>query len=200
MAPKNNPWTAKLVKELGERYAKGESASAIARAFMDRYGLRFTRSAIIGKIHRSGFADLSPNSKGRLYNKSAAQMRAQAKKSARKNIAAAENKPTTSTSWWSAQRTMEKQPPTPVFTAASGRAYDAERIAAGLVSVVDRESHQCCWPIGDPRNESSIMCGAKVLAPGAPYCKHHYDRSVAEPVVMTPANDTRKPARTPEKV
>lgn len=192
MAQHQPPWTDKLFKELAERYARGESASAIARHFAEAYGITFSRSAIIGKLHRTGISKTSPRSIGRLRNKSKRQIKAV--------VSAQHKKQQTSSSWWSAQRTLPKQPPTPVFTADSGRTYDAERVAAGLVKLINTEPHHCLWPIGDPKEADFGFCGARRIA-GHSYCRHHLERSTTEPVVLAADNDVvKRKARTPEGV
>jgi len=38
--------------------------------------------------------------------------------------------------------------------------------------LVDLESHDCRWPLGDPREPDFRFCAALQL-PGYPYCEHH---------------------------
>ena len=45
-----------------------------------------------------------------------------------------------------------------------------------IKSMIDLESGDCRWPIGDPRHHDFHFCGAK-QAPGRPYCAHHWGQS-----------------------
>jgi len=38
--------------------------------------------------------------------------------------------------------------------------------------LVNLESHDCRWPIGDPREPHFRFCGS-LQRPGYPYCEHH---------------------------
>lgn len=189
----NSAWTDALLKEVAERYARGESASAIARALNFKHRTSFSRNAIISKLHRTGLSGTSPRKRSKVINKSRAQMAASARKSP------------TSTSWWAMQRSMPKLPPSQVHTEASGKSYDAERLASGAKTFVDLEiGTECRWPLGEPKTAAFRMCAAEVAAPGASYCKHHLIRSLADPVVLSPtANDStpaKRKAREPEAV
>jgi GcrA cell cycle regulator len=65
-APRNdpdNPWTDARIAELKRRWAEGESALQIAAAL----DYPFTRSAILGKVHRLGLSaqtDMTKHSRG----------------------------------------------------------------------------------------------------------------------------------------
>jgi len=42
-----------------------------------------------------------------------------------------------------------------------------------LKTLLDLESHDCRWPIGEPRHPDFHFCGAPQL-PGHPYCEQHW--------------------------
>lgn len=60
----------------------------------------------------------------------------------------------------------------PAVPAAPAPVPDAP--PAGGVDINDLQPRSCRWPHGDPRKPALRYCGARSVAPGKPYCRHHH--------------------------
>jgi len=157
-------WPEPHTELLREKQAGGFSASQIAALLNARFKTHYSRSAIIGKIHRLGLgrdrativfdAKRAARSLGRKASAERRAQRAQAKAKAAPKLA-------------------------PHFADEALPAEDAP--PAKLFQLIDMEAHQCRWPYGDPKRAGFGFCGCAVF-PGKPYCPEHVKRSAAPPV------------------
>lgn len=179
-----SPWTDTITAHVIKLWREGRSATQIMNEINIRYSTSFSRSAVIGKIHRTGNSGRTKVTK-----------RKSPRKKAPASPVAIENQPPQNYSWW----TRPKPPASrrkPVFTPNHGQAYDEAR-RPHLRSFIDLEDHHCKWPIGDTRDPDFGFCAAARVE-GQPYCQHHIHRSISEPVL--PAPTTKTAAREPESV
>jgi GcrA cell cycle regulator len=171
-------WCVKSISLLKKLWDEGHSASTIAREINALTGQKLSRSAVIGKRYRLGLPDRIPR---------------------------APKRPSGGTQPWSTSSNGYKRPSVPKAVAPPDHppalppivppdavAYDAARMADGLVALVDLEGHHCRWPIGDPRKPEFGFCGAKSV-PNQPYCKHHAMR--AAPHISSRPYQKPEPAR-----
>ena len=145
-------WPDERVSLLKEFLALGHSAGQIAAKFCDK-GVRMTRNAVIGKVHRLHLGFENPPSWP--YNMHRPQpVRPPKPPRAPRPVA----------------------PPRP--SQSERREAAAREIVCEPVSLVDRVEGQCRWPIGDPREEAFRFCGAAVHTMDRngwvrPYCRGH---------------------------
>ena len=155
-------WETDQVQMLEKLWKDGLSASQIAREL----GGGVTRNAVIGKVHRMGFADRGlpsrgGNSGGRKSSpEAAAAAAARGSGSAHKGSRAGSGKSAASL-----------PPPVPQLQPA-----DED------VRVLDLADHKCRWPMGDPQDKDNFrFCGARKVSAEKVYCDYHthvaYQRS-----------------------
>jgi GcrA cell cycle regulator len=140
---KTSPWDDALIERLKLLWADGVSASAIALEF----GRGITRNAIIGKVHRLGFA----NRVERPTNSMPRPARPQKLKPLRREF-----------SDWKP------------FIAPT--ISDLDIPLAQRKSFMELAPGHCRWGVGDVREPSFFFCGAP-QAPGLPYCHGHCVRA-----------------------
>ena len=135
-------WTPERIEQLRSCIGSGMTCSQIAAA------IGVSRNAVIGKIHRLGLSSGRP-----------------AGASARANCP-----PRARHSRGSTQRRL--------LRLAYARA-PLDEILSGVVvisthpcSLIDIDSHQCRWPIGDPASTDFLFCGNDAIA-GFTYCLGH---------------------------
>jgi GcrA cell cycle regulator len=63
-------------------------------------------------------------------------------------------------------------------------------------TLLDLESHDCRWPIGEPRQPDFHFCGAR-QAPGRPYCALHWEMAFQPPRPRTPRPAIQPPTAVP---
>lgn len=64
------------------------------------------------------------------------------------------------------------------------------KIAEKQKSLLDLESGECRWPVGDPRKEGFHFCGAQQVM-GRPYCIEHWPLSFVPGRAKQPAGQDR---------
>jgi len=164
-------WTDEIVAQLLRLWNDGVSASGCAQTLNNEHGTSFSRSAIIGKIHRVGSARTT--GRRRIYRKPKPRKQ-------KKNPG--------SIAYQIQQKTASRGAPIADVDDAEVAHYDDDRTRAGLISFADLdESHHCKWPIGDPRDAAFGFCGAHRDV--GPYCTEHAQRAVD----VTPRRGTSKP-------
>lgn len=146
----SDAWPPETVAMMIKLFNEGRTASYIAKWL----GPAYTRSAVIGKLHR---LKVTRNGKASSGRSGAAVTKTKAVR--RSRLARPSNR--------------EHLPPIPAVWHDAEAAND-ERPAAG-VSLLDVKSDQCRYPYGDPKDADFILCGAPVLA-GRPYCAKHCKR------------------------
>ena len=140
--PSNATWTAERIEQLRSCVGSGMTCSQIAAA------IGVSRNAVIGKIHRLGLSSGRPAGAG-----------------ARANCP---------------PRTRHPRGPTQrrLLRLAFARAPLDEILSAVVVisthpcSLIDIDTHQCRWPIGDPASTNFLFCGNDAIA-GFTYCLGH---------------------------
>lgn len=159
-------WTDERIEFLKKRWADGASASVIA----DELG-PFSRSAVIGKVHRLGldyrktvtireagvdrrvFGSRAPG--GRMVK--------------RRRMTASFN---------DASLSVEQQEEIRKQNALIAEALKAEvvdlaaELRAKAVTFAQLDKPHCKWPYGDPRKPDFVFCGCGRM-PGSPYCAPH---------------------------
>jgi len=60
-------------------------------------------------------------------------------------------------------------------------------------TLLDLESNDCRWPVGEPRHPDFHFCG-KPHAPGRPYCQEHWNMAFQPP---RPRNQRPGPIQPP---
>lgn len=144
-------WTEETRAFVRERWADGQSASEISSAVSDRFGVRKTRNAIIGYIHRAGLSRNAPPSARAVQ---AAHARAAVR--ARRERAAKPRK--------------VKTPPLEPMSLRKALILSLEPLNDSTrVDAIARR--QCRFIHGDPAKQWAF-CGRTKQA-GSPYCEHH---------------------------
>lgn len=161
----NSPWTEDLVETLKKLWADGLSASCIAAELPGM----FSRSAVIGKVHRLGLSH-------------------------RKTVRIREGGVTLQAFGPRPQRRRRKNyspltqycgDPAMIEQSESEAAIRSEFYATEVVDLTEEQRAQavtfaaldengkqhCKWPIGDPRKSDFVFCGCERVY--GPYCAAH---------------------------
>lgn len=145
-------WTPGTIDSLMDLVERGYSSSTIAAALSKEYRAPVSRSAVIGKLHRSGIALGAPR-----------RPAAEPKSAMRPTIKF--RKP----------RAVKAPPP----LAPSAAAVEPT-LKATPVTFAELEPHHCRWPLGDVGNPDFRFCGAR-RALGRPYCDEHHAKAWRRP-------------------
>ena len=158
-------WETDQVQMLEKLWKEGLSASQIAREL----GGGVTRNAVIGKVHRMGFADRGLPSRGGNSGgrKSSPEAAAAAAAAAARGSGSAHK----GSRAGSGKSAPSLPPPVPQLQPA-----DED------VRVLDLADHKCRWPMGDPQDKDNFrFCGARKVSAEKVYCDYHthvaYQRS-----------------------
>lgn len=137
-------WTAELEQFLREQWAKQLSASIISERIWLEKRVNFSRSAVIGKMHRMGFSEHPARKKRRLVRLSQ------------------QRKPRNhhKLNYQSAPDLFEQLIPRNLS--------DANKAFGPPTSIYELTHDTCNWPVGDPDKPGFTFCGA------VPDFKHHY--------------------------
>ncbi len=123
-------WTDERVELLKRLWADGDSASSIAKTL----NCGFTKNAVLGKVHRLALPMRRPSTVGAASTRRARSW----------------TKPKTTTD---PRYSHTPRPPTRVVDRPAPD--DSTR-----VTLLARQPHQCCWPLGGVKGPDTIMCGA----------------------------------------
>ena len=171
------PWTDARVAHLKVRWSQGVTARRIAREL----GGGISRSAVLGKIHRLGFAELSPRAwVHRSHLKRAGERRISQELSA------------------ALRRTFARRQWAPPAWVIEAKPYvDDPRVDADIPwaqrrSLLELTEGACRWPVGDPSHPDFFFCGAQALR-GELYCAAHRARA------YRPAAEKIPPAASPRR-
>src|SRR6185369_12292593 len=162
------PWTDARIAYLKARWSQGVTAQRIAREL----GGGISRSAVLGKIHRLGFADLSPR---------AWVHRSHFKRAGERRIS--------HRLWAALGRTFAgRQRPPPAWVIEAKPYVEDPRIDADIPlaqrrSLLELSRGACRWPVGDPSHPDFFFCGAEAPR-GRSYCAAHGARAL-RPVAAT---------------
>lgn len=160
-------WTKDLETQLTERWRSGELVRVISDLLFKASGIRFTKSAVIGKAHRLGLE------KHRKANRVFANA-----------LERARHKTTLKREWARTNRGRKNE-----LNRAS-YARTKERQAAPLIedyaiptpqrkTIFELSPHDCRWPVGEPKSDLFFFCGA-VAEDDKPYCPSHCRRAYVE--------------------
>ena len=138
-------WTDEMVAELCRLWDKGLTANEIAKK------LGVTKNAIVGKVHRLCL----PARPSPIKNKAEEQNEQQL---VVKSEVIEENIQTS-------EEIVEQE-------TVENKVEETHKNPAGIMKLVDLDSHTCRWPIGDPRDDDFGFCGKKVRS-GQTYCDEH---------------------------
>ena len=170
-------WTDARIAYLKAQWLKGVTARQIAR----QLGGGISRSAVLGKIHRLGFADLSPR---------AWVHRSHFKRAGERRIS--------HRLWAALGRTFAgRQRPPPAWVIEAKPYVEDPRIDADIPlaqrrSLLELTRGACRWPVGDPSHPDFFFCGAEALR-GELYCAAHRARA------HRPAAETIPGAASPRR-
>jgi GcrA cell cycle regulator len=174
-------WTDERVETLKRMWGEGQSASQIAKELGG-----VTRNAVIGKVHRLGLSNRSPNGGGR-EEEDEAPVEATAAPAAADHAAdaaASEAGDPPAASPAPAEIVPLRKPPVPAGMPLPPQPSQNEISPEALASVREVEKRArrltlmeltertCKWPVGDPATEDFWFCGLPSL-PGKPYCEAH---------------------------
>lgn len=149
-------WTPETIELLTKLWNEGLSCSTIS----NRLGPRFTRNAVIGKVHRLHLARRNPSpppgtGRRKVRHQALGEGTEAAAKSARPtptiSLAPIVKKPVP----------VKLVPPQPART-----------LHDGPVTLLDLGPQMCKWPIGDVGSSDFHFCGHKHDGDG-PYCEYH---------------------------
>jgi len=153
-----SPWTQARIELVKVRWSQGVSAQRIARELGDD----ITRSAVIGKVHRLGIVQTSPNSGSRRSESRSVRRAARRRHDVLSGGAGSgRERPT-----WACDAEPYVDDP---------RA-DADIPVAQRRAFLELSSRACRWPVGDPGRCDFFFCGAEAF-PGKPYCVAHCARA-----------------------
>ncbi len=178
------PWTDARIAHLKARWSQGVTAQRIAREL----GGGISRSAVLGKIHRLGFAELSPR---------AWVSRSHLKRGGGRRISQQLRGERLLGGIFAAQHWL---PPAWVIEAkpyVDDPRVDANIPLAQRRSLLELTAGACRWPVGDPSHPDFFFCGAEALR-GELYCATHRARAyrpAAETIPGAPSPRRRRTVR-----
>lgn len=169
-----SPWTDERIARLKARWSLGVTARQIAWEL----GEGISSSAVLGKIHRLGFAELSPNAWAHRSQRGGGNQRTSAY-------------PVLVLRLFGGIRSNQQWLPPPWVIEAKpyvdDPAVDADIPFAQRLSLLELIDGACRWPVGDPSRPDFFFCGAEAVQ-GKPYCAAHCVRA------RRPAAETKRGA------
>jgi GcrA cell cycle regulator len=156
-----SPWTDQRVAHLKARWSQGVTAREIAWEL----GGGLSHSAVLGKIHRLGIAELSPNAwvhRPRRGGKPCLVFH----RSVERPFGGIYRR----RQWLLPIWVIEAKP----YVDDPG--IDADVPFAQRRSLIELTASACRWPVGDPSHPDFFFCGAEALQ-GKPYCAAHGARA-----------------------
>jgi GcrA cell cycle regulator len=155
-------WSDDDTETVTKLWNDGLTASQIASKLTGKY----TRNAVIGKVHRLGLVMRGPSTQGRRGEITIRQGKGVRHRTTTvSHLEAAVfgkaiggGKGATGTRWMAEPLPPEDTPP------------------ANLIALLDLEPHQCRWIYGDPKTSESGCCGKQQII-GLPYCIDHSRRA-----------------------
>ena len=149
-------WTPEVTELLTRLWVAGKSGAEIAREFGSHLGIKTTRNAIIGKVHRLGLYERAKPSGPRVT-------KAASRKGARRAVASVAGRRAKPP----ARLTRPAKLPKP-------KAIPPEAPTPMNLTLMDLTSRTCKWPVNDPpRGEPFLFCGVAKEAGAKPYCPFH---------------------------
>lgn len=175
-------WTDERIAYLKARWSQGVTARRIAREL----GGGISPSAVLGKIHRLGFAKLSPHAWiHRSHRGSGSERRIPRQILAERPFGGIHP----SQQWLVPAWVIEAKP----YVDDPG--LDADIPCAQRRSLLELTDGACRWPVGDPIHPDFFFCGAEALQ-GTPYCAAHGVRARRSTGRSNAGRGKRAPAQT----
>jgi GcrA cell cycle regulator len=174
-----SPWTNERIELVRTLWSQGVSAQRIAREL----GAGISRGAVLGKIHRLGIVEMSPNSGARRSERDDAHLVVE------RELDVANEPTATQCELPNSQCEL----PAWVRDAApyiDDPLVDADIPASQRRALLELSDCACRWPVGDPCCPDFFFCGAEAF-PGTPYCVAHCARAYRAEQATT------RPGRTP---
>lgn len=153
-----NSWPSEDEKKLRALWNEGLTGGQISRRFCGRY----SRNAIIGKVHRMGLPLRGRDSDAKRRVKRIKEIKAE-----------------------KAKTKDAVSPVTKAIAAVAVLPLPVEETAPiGLKTLLDLEEKDCRWFYGDPRQVKRGFCGCKAI-PGTNWCAKHMISRPGSPGVCT---------------
>ena len=173
------PWTDARIAHLKARWSQGVTAKRIAREL----GGGISRSAVLGKIHRLGFAELSPR---------AWVSRSHLKRGGGRCISQQLRVERLLGGIFAGQHWLP-----PAWVIEAKPYVDDPRVDADIPltqrrPLLELTAGTCRWPVGDPSHPDFFFCGAEAPR-GELYCAAHRARA------YRPAAETIPGAASPRR-
>ena len=160
-----SPWTDERIELVRTLWSQGVSAQRIAQEL----GAGISRGAVLGKIHRLGIVEMSPNSVARRSERNDARLVVKREQDVGGELAGRQvelpNSQRELPAW---VRDAEPYIDNPLV--------DADIPAAQRRALLELSGRACRWPVGDPSRSDFFFCGAEAF-PGKPYCVAHCARA-----------------------
>lgn len=148
-------WNEERIALVKKWWAEGWTATQIA----NELGGKFSRNAVISKLHRMGCQQRSVVSRS-------ITSKVKPRPSSKPRMIAQSSTPKPP------RPTAKFQPPADLIGVEELVIPAHER-----KSLADLEACHCRWPIGDPRHTSFHFCGKKRLRSDVPYCEFHCSKA-----------------------
>jgi GcrA cell cycle regulator len=168
-------WTDERIELVKTLWSQGVSARRIARELGDD----ISRSAVLGKVHRLGIVQTSPNSGAQRSESKNARFAARRERDVAGELPGSQRR---LPAW---VRNAEPYVDNPLV--------DADIPAPQRRVLLELSGRACRWPVGDPSHSDFFFCGAEAFQ-GKPYCVAHCARAY-RPEEATPPERTSTPSR-----
>ena len=159
-----SPWTDERIELVRTLWSQGVSAQRIAQEL----GAGISRGAVLGKIHRLGIMQTSPNSGVRRSERNDARLVMRREHVADDLPGGQFKLPNSQCEFPAWVRAAEPYTDNPVM--------DADIPTSQRRTLLELSGRACRWPVGDPSRSDFFFCGAEAF-PGKPYCVAHCARA-----------------------
>ena len=167
-----SPWTDERMDLVRTLWSQGVSARRIAREL----GAGISRGAVLGKIHRLGIVQTSPNSGARRSESRNARLAPPREHDVAGELPDSQN----GLPAWVRDAVPYIDNPL----------VDADIPASQRRALLALSGRTCRWPVGDPSRSDFFFCGAEAF-PGKPYCVAHCARA------YRPDEEATRPGHAP---
>jgi GcrA cell cycle regulator len=156
----NSPWNARTDAFLRELWSS-KSASQIALAINEDFGLGFTRDMVLGRARRVGLPAKAKRGGERIEGGARQKSHARPAAPPKPRAEARPKKPA-----------KPAPAPRPVITIEPGQACKPLAQSRRLRFEAIDFTSQCRWPLWDGNSAPRLYCAADIEV-GRPYCPHH---------------------------
>ncbi len=160
-----SPWTDERIELVRTLWSQGVSAQRITREL----GASISRGAVLGKIHRLGIMQASPNSGVRRSGRTDARLVVKRERRGVDDLPSGR------------REVLNDQCELPAWVRDAEPYIDNPLVDAGIPAsqrrtLLELSGRACRWPVGDPSRSDFFFCGAEAF-PGKPYCVVHCARA-----------------------